>query len=108
MFVLSERIRDFSDSTGGYLENHAGIFSEVEPRVKRAMFVRPTSEVSRCLTVLPGPASRYGQDPVLPLHPTLGHLRGLLVGIARKGWLEAKDVLNTNSTEAVDKYFKEV
>jgi DNA polymerase (family X) len=30
------------------------------------------------------------------------------VGIARKGWLEAKNVLNTNSAAAVDKYFKEV
>ena len=29
------------------------------------------------------------------------------IGIARKGWLEASDVLNTISAEAVDKYFKE-
>src|ERR1035441_10590313 len=36
------------------------------------------------VNVFGGPASRCGQDPVLPLHPTLGHLRGLLGGIAHK------------------------
>ncbi|HVN47578.1 MAG TPA: PHP domain-containing protein, partial [Bacteroidota bacterium] len=29
------------------------------------------------------------------------------IGIARKGWLEAADVLNTRSVKAVEKYFKE-
>jgi DNA polymerase (family X) len=50
---------------------------------------------------------------IIAINPDAHRIEGLRdvqygVGIARKGWLEAKDVLNTNSTEAVDKYFKEV
>jgi DNA polymerase (family 10) len=49
---------------------------------------------------------------VIAINPDAHSTEGLRdvqygVGIARKGWLEAGDVLNTKTAAAVDKYFKE-
>jgi DNA polymerase (family X) len=49
---------------------------------------------------------------IIAINPDAHNTEGLRdvqygVGIARKGWLEASDVLNTKTAAAVDKYFKE-
>lgn len=53
------------------------------------------------------------KNVLIAINPDAHNTEGLRdvqygVGIARKGWLEAKDVLNTKTAAAVDKYFKEV